>query len=402
MDNNTAVSAGTPNWSIVPAQGLQINSVALSDDATRCVCGTSNEYDSGQFGVYCYNADGSLAWMQPVGPANSYQGVFWVGISANGQYAAAGGELAKSNAGFLCAYRTSDGAVLLNTSSTARYNQVALSIDGMSLLAVFDDTVQLYQLGSSGYTLSSTQVLAGAYCNSCALSADGTRAVISVTIYPPEDGAASSGNTGQVVTFAANGGTLTPAGTWNSQVGVMRVAIAPSGNHWAASLHDGSCALFDPQHMSAPLWQFKPSVAGLGLAYGVDVTETTSGAVVLACGANVTVSGATKGYLYLVDSVAQQGGYAGKQRWGSSLQFSANPGVSLDQDATYVTATDGEPGTGAESAGNFYLFSGANGSQVWSYPTAIMNWPMVITPDAAAAFGGSDTGGVYYWKLPAA
>ncbi|MDO8439128.1 MAG: hypothetical protein Q7S67_02675, partial [Telluria sp.] len=89
MDKITTVSTGTPNWSCVPVPGLQVNSIALSDDGSRCICGTSNEYDSGQFGVYCFNADGSQAWMAPVGPAGSYQGVFWVGISANGLYAGA-------------------------------------------------------------------------------------------------------------------------------------------------------------------------------------------------------------------------------------------------------------------------------------------------------------------------
>ena len=221
-------------------------------------------------------------------------------------------------------------------------------------------------------------------------------------VSPPDDAAAGSGNTGQVVTLAANGATLTITGTWNSPVGVMRVAIAPSGNHWGASLHDGSCALFDPQHMSTPLWTFIPSVTGLGLAYGFDLTETSEGRIVLACGANVTQNSSTTGYLYVVDSVVVNGVRQGKLRWSANLQYSANPGVSLDRDAVYVTATDGEPiSGGGETPGNFYLFSGGTGALVWSYPTAIMNWPMVITPNAATAFGGSDTGGVYYWTLPA-
>ncbi len=404
MEKISTVSSGTPTWSAIPTQGLQINSVAVSADGTRCICGTSEEYNSGQFGVFCYNGDGTPAWSAAIGPANSYQGVFWVGISGNGQYAAAGGELAKSNAGFLTAYSTSDGTRLLNATSSARYNQVALSVDGTSLLAVFDDTVQLYTLGGSGYTLTSSQVLAGAYCNSCALSDDGSVAVVSVMVYPPDDSAGtgtSTQNTGQVVTLAASGGVLTVSGTWNAPVGSMRVAMAASGMHWAASMHDGSCALFDAQHVTEPLWTFTPSVTGLGLAYGLDLTETSDGRIVLACGANVTQNSVTTGYLYVVDAAVVNGERVPKQRWSASLQYSANPGVSLDRDAIYVTATDGEPSGTTESPGNFYLYSGANGSLVWSYPTAIMNWPMVITPDASTAFGGSDTGGVYYWKLPA-
>lgn len=386
----------SPNWSVEPVAGLQVNSVAISADGSRCVFGTSNEYGSGQFAVFCYDNEGTQRWTKTVGPAGSTQGVFWVAVSADGKYAAAGGELNKSS-GFLTAYGVADGASQLHVATTSRVNQVALSSDGSSLLAVYDDTVQLYQLTSSGYTLASAQSFPGAYCNSCALSEDGATAIVSITIYA--DTGTSSTSTGEVVALSVSGGQLTVLGTWASPVGVMRVAITAGGGNWAASLHDGSCALFDTSHIAQPLWQYKPTQANLGIAYGVDITETSDGRVVIACGTNMPAQGQPGGYLYLVDSVEQQGVYGPQLRWGSALEYSANPGVCLDSEALLVTATDGQPESGSESPGNFYLFDGSSGTAVWDYPTSLMNWPMVITPDGANAFGGSDNGYVYYWKL---
>ena len=73
---------------------------------------------------------------------------------------------------------------------------------------------------------------------------------------------------------------------------------------------------------------------------------------------------------------------------------------SLDNNATYVTATDGKPSDPPnESPGNFYLFDVLSGEKLWRYQTSQMNWPMMLAADASAVFGGSDDGAVYYWKL---
>lgn len=396
--------ASTPSWIATPDASLQVNSVAVSDDGNCCVFGTSNEFGSGQFAVYCYDGAGALRWSSAVGAPASTQGVFWVAASADGQFAAAGGETSTTS-GFLTAYRVADGVQVLDAPLAHRVNQVALSGDGSVLLAVFDDTVQLYQYSGDTYVLASQQTFPGAYCNSCALSPDAVTAVVSCTMYSDSGGA----STGRVVSLAIKaGGQLALAGIWPSPVGVMRVAIAASGAWWGASLHDGSCALFNPAHVNAPLWTYKPDVANLSVAYGFAMTETASGRVLLACGANLRVAtpppvpAAPAGYLYLVESVASGSAQVPRFCWGSALEYSANPGVSLDREASCVSATDGQPGDQtpgqvSESAGNFYLFDGASGQPLWRYATPLMNWPMVVTPDGARAFGGSDDGSVYLW-----
>lgn len=391
-----------PSWNVTPDPSLQVNSVAVSDDGNCCVFGTSNEFGTGNFSVLCYDGAGNQRWSWPVGAPASTQGVFWVAASADGQFAAAGGETG-SAAGFLTAYRVADGVQVLNVASGSRINQVALSGDGSLLLAVSSDTVQLYNYADGAYTLASQQSFAGSYCNSCALSPDGFNAVVSCTIYSDNDGA----NTGQVISLAIDNGKLAVSGAWASPVAVIRVAIAATGNHWGASLHDGSCALFDQDHVTQPAWRYQPDVQNLGTAYGFDITETAAGRVLLACGANIkaTAPALATGYLYMVESVTDGSTQSPRFCWGSALQYSANPGVSLDREAQFVTATDGEPideSAGTETPGNFYLFDGATGTQQWRYATPLMNWPMAITPDGAHAFGGSDDGGVYFWGPAAA
>ncbi len=398
----------TPLWIATPDLSLQVNSVALSADGNCCVFGTSNEFGSGQFAVYCYDGAGALRWSSPVGGPASTQGVFWVAASADGRFAAAGGKTGET-AGVLTAYRVADGLPLLNVVPAARVNQVVLSGDGSALLAVFDDTVQLYNIADGAYVLASQLSFAGSFCNSCALSPDGFTAVVSCTIYSDTGGA----STGQVISLDVTGPQLAVRGAWASPVGVMRVAITATGTYWGAALHDGSCVLFDADHVAAPLWQYSPDLPNLDVAYGFDITETAQGRVVLACGANLYVSAPPPvpappgGYLYLVESVADAGGQAPRFCWGSTLAYSANPGVCLDREARSVTATDGQPGDEtpgqvSESPGNFYLFDGASGAQLWRYATPVMNWPMAITPDGARAFGGSDDGSVLFWGPAAA
>lgn len=406
--------SAAPSWTATPDPALQVNSVAVSADGATCIFGTSSEYGSGDFNVYHYDAGGTLRGQWPFGPANSTQGVFWVAVSADGQFAAAGGETASSHAGLLSAYRLSDGATLLSETCTSRVSQVSLSGDGSLLLAVFGDTVKLYSYTGSAYACVGQQSFTGASCGSCALSPDGFNAVVACTIYhDDDDGTSSAPATGQVVSLAIANNVLSVSGTWPTSTGVQRVAMAATGNYWGAVLHDGSCALLGQGNVNQPLWQYRPTLQNLGIAYGIDITETSTGRVVLACAANVPtpatepIQAPSGGYLYLVESVQNGSGQSPNFCWGSALQYSGNPGVSLAREAQSVTATDGQPiypltTPPKETPGNFYLFDGASGEKIWSYPTPIMNWPMTITPDGRYAFGGSDDGSVYFWQTGAA
>lgn len=396
----------TPTWFATPDAKLQINSVAVTPDGQLSVCGTSSEFGSGSFSVCGYDQTGKQLFSTPVTPAHSTQGVFWVAVSNDKRFVAAGGETSKTQ-GFLTLCSGTTGDVLSQLSVASRVNQLSFDSSGAWLLAAYSTELQLYSTAGiaaspQSLQLSSTvQVPAGMDCYSALISADATWVWCSGINYTTK--------TGCVQLYAVSNGQLQLKTQFDFAVGVMRVAISADGQFAAAALHDGSCALLQAGS-SSPCWHYQPSFASLSVAYAVAVTVTSKGQVVVACGANAASSAsaapAVGGYLYLL--AQNQSDLAPAQPsllWQQGLEYAANPGVSLDTEASVVTATDGKPNeqnggnNQNESPGNFYLFNAASGELLWQYATTVMNWPMVVTPDAQVALGGSDDGSMYYWKL---
>ncbi len=259
--------------------------------------------------------------------------------------------------------------------------------------------------------------------NSCVISYDGSTIIASGIAY--SDGSDASINqtneqaevatTGTVLSYIVSDGVVSSLGVHELNSGSMRVAVTADGKHWAASLHDGSCALFSFDNPSEKTWQCTPPQTNLMLAYAVDITQTDQGDVYVACGANLSGNG-PGGFLYLVKSVAvefsnnhSKDGYPINQKqgviqWSQELQFGVNPGVTMDKNANFVTATDGKPvgQTIEESAGSFYLFNGTTSDLIWQQKTTMMNWPMMLSRDGSSVVGGSDDGSFFYWKTPQA
>lgn len=387
-----------PTWHTATSQTYQVNSVAISGDGQRCIYGTSSEYGTGQFNVNCYSGQGQLNWSQPVSGDSATQGVFWVAISTDGAFAAAGGEVVKDS-GFLTAYNAETGTQLLSESLSSRVNQVSLSSDGQFLLAVYDNTAQLYLLNQekTTYSLVSEQNLSPYYLNSAEIAGNGESAVVSAMLYSDDEDSSTSG---AIFNYAIEGSQLTLRNKNPlDQAGPMRVAITANGEAFGASLHDGSCVVYKQTSVTSLLWHYTPDVSNLSVAYAFDLTINQSGQLIVACGANVYDS-QNGGYLYLLTAKWDGSSYQPEFLWGAPTEYAANPGVSLDLNAQYVTATDGKPSDPPnESPGNFYLFDVATGSLQWRYPTTQMNWPMVLAADAQSVFGGSDDGAVYYWTL---
>lgn len=386
-----------PLWHTSTSSTLQVNSVAISGDGQRCFFGTSSEYGDGQFSVQCYSGDGQRLWQQTVTPPDAQQGVFWVAISANGAYSAAGGETAKDS-GFLTTFNAACGTKLLDTTLPARVNQVSLSASGDCLLVVFANTVQLYKLNPAGaaFELVSQQDLSPYYLNSAVISENGQTAIVSAMLYS-DDGSSTQG---AVFNFAVADEYLSLVQKYPLEAaGPMRVAVTTAGEAFGASLHDGSCVIYKASADAQPLWTYMPDKPNLSVAYAFDLTLNSKGQLIVACGANLydSVNG---GYLYLLQTEWTEESDQPELLWDTELDYAANPGVSLDLNACYVTATDGKPSDPPkESPGNFYLFDVASGNQLWQFPTSQMNWPMVIAANGSAAFGGSDNGAVYYWNL---
>ncbi len=404
------MSTRQPDWQVVPHSPYQINSTAISERGERCVLGTSNEYDSGDFGVYCYDGYGTQLWFDPIGE-NIYQGVFWVAISNDARVAIAGGANSQSGdrRGFLTAYAAADGSKLLNETLTGRVNEVDISADGAVFVAATGNQLRLYRRQADGFELSDVYTLEQQYCISCGISADGARAVVGS--YQSDD--SSEGAAGMVQLFDIVDGKLRPAGAASDRLGkILRVAIVDDGSWWGASTHDGRCAAFcDSSSLpyGQAAWVYTPPDKNLSVAYAFAICKTRGGRVLAACGANEP--GAGHGCIFAVDTVrfpSDPTGYRAKLRWLHELQYDPNPGVNMDGEARFVTATDGQPGASqqprlpsgaSESPGNFYLFDQQAGELLWQYPTSLMNWPMAISHAGNAVFAASDNGTAYYWRL---
>ncbi len=404
-----------PHWTRTPQSGCQINSTDVSADGAVCLAGTSQEYGTGDFAVYCYDREGKPRWNDPLGNA-AYQGVFWVAVSANGHLGAAGGTISQTAdaAGFLRAYRIDDGTRLLDQRLPSRVNQVDLSDDGQRLVAVCGDRLHVYDLQDGRFVKLAEQAFTNEYCRSCAISGNGKRIVVGTSLDSSgslalaADGrtsfAAATDTGGAVHLLEVDGGTLKLRVTSHSDCGIMHVAMLGDGSWWAASRHDGKAAAFNQDTSLAdgtPAWIYGPADMSLDVAYGIAIARGTDHAVRVVCGANL--ADAENGCVYAVRT-RQEAGDASRcvpvALWQHALEYQPNPGINMDRDARWVTATDGQPQTGSpsETPGNFYLIEVDSGRLSWRYGTPVMNWPMAISADGHAVFGGSDDGSVYYWK----
>ena len=425
-------------WIFTPDHPTQINSVAISDEGSRCVFGSSFERGEGQFYTYLFNGEGQQLQKHAISEGTSYQGVFWVDISGDGQFYASGGETQNphpdgqshqanpNQPGFLQAYSVETGECLLNVTRNERINQVSLSQDGRYLAVCYGYTVEVFVLADSTYRSIFTQVTPDFSINSCEISDNGQVVVTSGIHYadnqidtlskranPTDESESQQSTTGQINAYKVDGEVVNKLGTCDVDVGCMRVAVLRDGSQWAASLHDGGCGLVMASTPETFQWRYRPKNPNIELAYAVAITRTDQGEVFVACGANQK-SNDYGGMLYLVQSVRMvyednQGSnyppayFKGIIKWSQDTEFGVNPGVSMDKNAQYVTATDGQPKgkTVKESKGNFYLFNVEDGQLQWRYQTNQMNWPMQLSSDGQSVIGGSDDGSVYYWALKA-
>ena len=399
------MSETTPTWSYCADAQLQVNSVAISDDGSRCVFGTSNEFGEGTFSTYLYKGDGTEVWKKPVSSKSMKQGIFWTAISGDGKYVASGGE-DSDNKGFLLAYDES-GTSLLDVSIDSRINQVSLSKDGTYMAACYGNVLEVYKFDSSDSQYKSigkkTLYYSDEHKNmdvySCEISRDGKTIAACGKIF------IENVMKGKAYCLkVSDDDHVESQGSCNLYTGALRVALVDSGDFYAVALHDGSCMLFHQDKADAWEWHYQHDFAGLKLAYAIDATQTDDGTIYVACGANVDGQD-YGGLLYMLKSKKHDEHHHTQfepdLEWTAETKLPINPGVSMDLNANYVTATVGKPkpGSSKESAGGFYLYSGPSGAEQWHYKTKLMNWPMMLARDGGSVFGGSDDGSVYYWKL---
>lgn len=398
-----AIPGPNPGWSAQPRAGYQINSTAISADGSLMLTGTSSEFGSADdFGIYCYQTPdgsrGNLLWSDPLGRV-AVDGVFWVAISADGRYAAAGGAYEKEGSGFLRLYSVAGGpSSRQEFATTSRVNEVEMNADGSVVVTVYGDCADVYTLVDGRYQLLGSQVYANSYLRSCGITADGVWIAVGGE---SNAGAPVTSRGGMVSVLVNDRGSLQVASAMAPACRVLRVVIA--GAFVAASTAGGTVSLYFRVMGAAyqEAWTTSPGKP-MGDVYALAIAQTDAGTFV---GAGGNASGTTPeaGWVFLIQNLPSGGAFSPVLRWIQPTAYAPNPATNFDAAAAFLTAADGEPTGSGETAGHFYLFDAMSGTPAWPAPlgTSLMNWAMAINAAGTACFGGSDDGYVYYWGRPA-
>jgi WD40 repeat protein len=378
----TKIGSMKPSWKSAPISKPQeyVNSVAISGDGGTVLAGTyffpysagakhsSSDTAPITVGTFAWNAQGKLLWQDKF---QATEGVYWVGLSRDGQWAASAG-LAAPAQGFVNIYPVASGTRSLVFNPKARVNMVAFSSDASYLVAGADAT---YLFSRSGSNWGQPQVLPCASGDSAvavAISADGQWIVVGTFL-------------GSVILAQNKLGSFGTATSWQLNKGTIHwIAISADGSSFAAAGSDSQAHYFKTSSFPStkkPAW----SAALTSCAGCRSVAVSDNGSLVSAVG-----NAAAAGKLFLF---ADQG-TSGKQLWQKPTKRNPNS-TSMDSAGQYVTAADGYPD---KTPGDFYLF-GAAGNALGSFQTSNMSWPMQISANAAAIAAGSDDSNIYYFPV---
>ncbi len=372
----------TPIWqdSPITSPAEYINSVAISQDGSVVVAGTyyfpygggakHSPADAPQItvGTFAWNAQGKQLWQDEF---QATEGVYWVAVSRDGQWAAAAGRSTQTQ-GFVFIYNVASGARVSSYYTSTRVNMVAFSSDGSYLVAGADNT---YLFTRSGSTWGSPQILQSAAGDS----------VIAVGISANGQWIVAGTYMGSVVLVQNTGGNFGAPVAWQATGSIHWAAMSADGSTFAAAPSGSSVYCFSAASFPStrqPAWS--APLTGCKSCRTVGLSDDGS---LVSAGGNV----GTAGKIFLFSNQ----GASGKQLWVQPTQRNPNS-TSLDSAGNYVTAADGYPD---QTPGNFYLFD-ASGNGLGSYQTNNMSWPMQISADGTAIAAGSDDSNVYYFAVP--
>ena len=377
----TSTGSMKPSWKTSPISTPQeyINSVAISQDGSTVVAGTfffpygagakHSGADTPQItvGTFAWDAKGNSLWQDKF---QATEGVYWVALSRDAKWAAAGGRTAPAQ-GFVYIYDGASGARVSSYNPKVRVNMVAFSSDGSYLVAGADDTYLFSRGGSSWGAPQRLPSAAGDSVIAVAMSADG-QWIVAGTFK------------GSVILVKNNAGVFGAPNSWQTAGTIHWVAMSADGSTFAAAASDSSVHCFKTSSFgSTPQPAWNGALTGCHGCRAVAVCD--DGSLVSAAG-NVGTAG--KVFLF-----ANQG-TSGKQLWAKSTKRNPNS-TSLDTAGKYVTVADGYPD---KTPGDFYLFD-ASGKAMGSFTTNNMSWPMQISPNGTAIAAGSDNSYVYYFPV---
>ena len=415
-----------PTWERRISDIFWVNSVAISNDASRVVGATFlHNYRhktgkgfpnvQGRFGVVCFDENAPRDPKEPDKPLwideyDGWDGVFGVAISGDGTTAAAGGWYDKTGNGvwgIIRAYNAANGKTLLDeTNIKQRVSWVSLSENGRVMAAVADDVYLFFR--EAGEAFNPIPVRLG-------VAGAANRYVTNVAIHPDGTWLAACDKLGHVyvVTLDLATASVGRLFRWTApdkrEIPFLTVAIAASANKFIVA-GGNSVFLFDfgaigrgaapadyaieydtsknKDHGNVPIDKVDPA----RILENVRWAAVSSDASLVTAVANrsVPVEGSTTERLAGVLVALRPHSGALNFFWDRAIDSYPNC-TSTDARGRYVAACDGFP-TGKPA--KFYLFD-AEGQQLWYAVTHNMNWPIAISADASAIAAGSDDGAVY-------
>jgi WD40 repeat protein len=400
-------------WPVLTQQNAEVNGVAVSGDGKVVIGGTY--FHGGTLpsvvGAYAYDANGAQLWNDVAAPAGADDGVYWVAVSRNGQWAASGGGNHKVppaatgplGTGFVNAFEvptaTGNPQRLLN-ANIGGVNAVALSGDGSYLVAGADAT---YIFERTGKTFGSPIVLKDGLSLTerqnvvaVAISDDGQRVIYGTTSQPPPPGGTPTRT--RVVLYAP--ALASAPVVWDAPQGhiIKWLAMAANGSGFAVvttnrpnvsptsivcntyffSLKSSSPSTYFV-NTNAPMWTW-PLTGCTGV---MSVAINSDGSRVAAV-ANFPKPGGTKGKVFFFDAQSNT------ELWVRDTDSGPNS-VSMDGDGKLVAVADGF----GPPVGKFYLFDAYGASlSLPSQPNTI-TWSIQLSADATIVAAGTDDGEIY-------
>lgn len=376
-------------WPLSPDPGKFVNSVAISADGSRIAAGsffhdysqapatrrrssTSSEGNWGEYGTYVWQADGTLLYADRF---HGWEGVYWVALSADGDTVASSGW--KTGApvyqGFVSAGDVARSVSLLEYPLPQRGNVVALNDDGTVLLAGADQGYLFTRVAGNPFPDSPQRFPLAATDDQIIVAALDARGRTGLLV----------SYDGQVQLFTLDsGGSVLALASWQLPNSAFCHAGALSADGtWAfAGANDGNLYAFD---VSAFL-------ASPGSAWSVLLPSDARPIYGVTCsgnGARVGVGGnlATGGLVAMYKNLGSEGALS----WQDQTAQAPN-GLDMDDAGLALAAADGH-----NSGGDFTLWNAIEGTQVWTYSTSAMCWPIQLSADARRVAAGSDDGNVY-------
>lgn len=380
--------APIPPWPLTPDPGKFVNSVAISADGSRIAAGTFfHDYSSkvagtralssaadgnwGQYGTYVWQADGTLLYADTF---EGYEGVYWVSLSDDGGTVASSGW--KTGApvyqGFVAAADVNSGTSLLAYPLPQRGNVVSLSADGTALLAGADQGYLFLRAPGAGYAAPIT----------FPLSASGDQVLVAALSASGQFGLLVSYH-GLVQIFAvAADGTIAVQQSWQ----LPNSAYCHAG----ALSADGRWAFVGANNGTLYAFNVDGFLEHPGMSWSVQLPNDATTIYGVACSADgllVGVGGNLPGAGIV--AVYFNRASAGILSWSDQTAQPPN-GLAMDADGLALAAADGH-----DSGGDFTLWNASTGTQVWTYGTTAMCWPIALCSNASLVAAGSDDSNVY-------